>query len=124
MIELKSYRDLKVWQKSMDLVVICYQLTSQFPKTEIYGLSSQIQRAAVSIRCNIAEGKGRNHLGDYIRHLSIANGSLKELETHLMIVGRLGYLKQQELKVTLNKCEEIGRMLHSLIEKLSQKKKR
>ena len=58
-----------------------------------------------------------------IRHLSIANGSLKELETHLMIAGRLGYLKQQELNVTLNKCEEIGRMLHSLIEKLSQKKK-
>ncbi|AFZ55397.1 four helix bundle protein [Cyanobacterium aponinum] len=123
MIELKSYRDLTVWQKSMDLVVICYQLTSQFPKTEIYGLSSQIQRAAVSIPANIAEGKGRNHLGDYIRHLSMANGSLKELETHLMIIGRLGYLKEQELKVTLNKCEEIGRMLHSLIEKLSQNKK-
>ncbi|MTF37383.1 four helix bundle protein [Cyanobacterium aponinum AL20118] len=123
MIELKSYRDLTVWQKSMDLVVICYQLTSQFPKTEIDGLSSQIQRAAVSIPANIAEGKGRNHLGDYIRHLSMANGSLKELETHLMIVGRLGYLKEQELKVTLNKCEEIGRMLHSLIEKLSQNKK-
>ncbi|WP_342597584.1 four helix bundle protein [Cyanobacterium aponinum UTEX 3222] len=65
MIELKSYRDLTVWQKSMDLVVICYQLTSLFPKTEIYGLSSQIQRAAVSIPANIAEGKGRNHLGDY-----------------------------------------------------------
>ncbi|MBD2394442.1 four helix bundle protein [Cyanobacterium aponinum FACHB-4101] len=123
MIELKSYRDLTVWQKSMDLVVICSQLTSQFPKTEIYGLSSPIQRAAVSIPANIAEGKGRNHLGDYIRHLSIANGSLKELETHLMIVGRLGYLKEQELKVTFNKCEEIGRMLHSLIEKLSQNKK-
>ncbi|MBD2394086.1 four helix bundle protein [Cyanobacterium aponinum FACHB-4101] len=101
MIELKTYRDLTVWQKSMDLVVICYQLTSQFPKTEIYGLSSQIQRAAVSIPANIAEGKGRNHLGDYIPHRSIANGSLKELETHLMIVGRLGYLKEQELKVTL-----------------------
>ncbi|AFZ46276.1 hypothetical protein Cyast_0296 [Cyanobacterium stanieri PCC 7202] len=123
MTEVKSYRDLMVWQKSMDLVVICYKLTSQFPKTEIYGLSSQIQRAAVSIPANIAEGKGRNHLGDYIRHLSIANGSLKELETHLMIVGRLGYLKDEELKVTLNKCEEIGRMLHSLMEKLAQKKK-
>ncbi|AFZ52962.1 four helix bundle protein [Cyanobacterium aponinum] len=71
----------------------------------------------------ISDKGGRNHLGDYIRHLSMANGSLKELETHLMIVGRLGYLKEQELKVTLNKCEEIGRMLHSLIEKLSQNKK-
>ncbi|BAQ62480.1 23S ribosomal protein [Geminocystis sp. NIES-3708] len=123
MIEVKSYRDLTVWQKSMDLVVRCYQLTSQFPKTEIYGLSSQIQRAAVSIPANIAEGKGRNYLGDYIRHLSIANGSLKELETHLLIVERLEYIKQEELKILLNKCEEIGRMLHSLIEKLSQKKK-
>lgn len=123
MIEVKSYRDLAVWQKSMDLVVKCYQLTSQFPKTEMYGLSSQIQRAAVSIPANIAEGKGRNYLGDYIRHLSIANGSLKELETHLLIVERLEYIIQEELKILLNKCEEIGRMLHSLIEKLSQKKK-
>ena len=122
MIEVKSYRDLTVWQKSMDLVVRCYQLTSQLPKTEIYGLISQIQRAAVSIPANIAEGKGRNHLGDYIRHLFIANGSLKELETHLMIVGRLAYVKQEELKVVLNECEEIGRMLNSLMEKLSQKK--
>ena len=97
MIEVKSYLDLTVWQKSMDLVVRCYQLTSQLPKTEIYGLISQIQRAAVSIPANIAEGKGRNHLGDYIRHLSIANGSLKELETHLMIVGRLAYVKQLTL---------------------------
>lgn len=124
MIEVKSYRDLKVWQKSMDLVIICYQLTSKFPKTEIYGLSSQIQRAAVSIPANIAEGKGRNYLGDYIRHLSIANGSLKELETHLIIVGRLAYLKNEELEQVLNKCEEIGKMLNSLMEKLSQRKKK
>ena len=123
MIEVKSYRDLKVWQKSMDLVVRCYQLTSKLPKTEIYGLTSQIQRAAVSIPGNIAEGKGRNYLGDYIRHLSIANGSLKELETHLIIVGRLAYLKDEELETVLNKCDEIGRMLHSLNEKLSQRKK-
>ncbi len=123
MIEVKSYRDLKVWQKSMDLVVRCYQLTSKLPKTEIYGLTSQIQRAAVSIRSNIAEGKGRNYLGDYIRHLSIANGSLKELETHLIIVGRLAYLKDEELETVLNKCDEIGSMLHSLKEKLSQRKK-
>ena len=123
MIEVKSYRDLKVWQKSMDLVVRCYRLTSQFPKTEIYGLSSQIQKAAVSIPANIAEGKGRNHLGDYIRHLSIANGSLKELETHLIIVGRLEYVKQEELKAILTQCEEVGRMRHSLITKLNQRKK-
>ena len=123
MMEVKSYQDLKVWQKSMDLVVICYQLTSKLPKTEIYGLISQIQRAAISIPANIAEGKGRNYLGDYIRHLSIANGSLKELETHLIIVVRLSYMKHEELEPVLNKCDEIGKMLHSLIAKLGQRKK-
>ncbi|NEP35811.1 MULTISPECIES: four helix bundle protein [Moorena] len=123
MIEVKSYRDLKVWNRAMDLVVLCYQLTSKLPKTEIYGLSSQIQRAAVSIPANIAEGKGRLHLGDYIHHLSIANGSLKELETHLLITGRLSYLKNSELQPVLELSDEIGRMLNILIEKLKDNKK-
>ncbi|EGJ35028.1 MULTISPECIES: four helix bundle protein [Moorena] len=122
-IEVKSYRDLKVWNRAMDLVVLCYQLTSKLPKTEIYGLSSQIQRAAVSIPANIAEGKGRLHLGDYIHHLSIANGSLKELETHLLITGRLSYLKNSELQPVLELSDEIGRMLNILIEKLKDNKK-
>ncbi|NES46262.1 four helix bundle protein, partial [Moorena sp. SIO2C4] len=120
---VKSYRDLKVWNRAMDLVVLCYQLTSKLPKTEIYGLSSQIQRAAVSIPANIAEGKGRLHLGDYIHHLSIANGSLKELETHLLITGRLSYLKNSELQPVLELSDEIGRMLNILIEKLKDNKK-
>ena len=107
----------------MDLVILCYQLTSKLPKTEIYGLSRQIQRAAISIPANIAEGKGRQHLGDYIHHLSIANGSLKELETHLLITGRLSYLKNSELQHVLELSDEIGRMLNSLMEKLKEKKK-
>ncbi|NEO70325.1 four helix bundle protein [Moorena sp. SIO3H5] len=123
MLEVKSYRDLKVWNRAMDLVVLCYKLTSKLPKTEIYGLSSQIQRAAVSIPANIAEGKGRQHLGDYIHHLSIANGALKELETHLLITGRLSYLKNYELQPVLELSDEIGRMLNSLMEKLKEKKK-
>ncbi|WP_075898426.1 four helix bundle protein [Moorena bouillonii] len=123
MLEVKSYRDLKVWNRAMDLVVLCYKLTSKLPKTEIYGLSSQIQRAAVSIPANIADGKGRQHLGDYIHHLSIANGSLKELETHLLITGRLSYLKNSELQPVLELSDEIGRMLNSLMEKLKEKKK-
>ena len=123
MLEVKSYRDLKVWNRAMDLVVLCYKLTSKLPKTEIYGLSSQIQRAAVSIPANIAEGKGRQHLGDYIHHLSIANGSLKELETHLLITGRLSYLKNSELQPVLELSDEIGIMLNSLMEKLKEKKK-
>jgi four helix bundle protein len=122
MKEVKSYQDLIVWQKAMDLVIICYQITSTLPKTEIYGLTSQIQRAAVSIPANIAEGKGRNYLGDYIRHLSIANGSLKELETHLLILIRLSYVKHEELLSVLKLTDEIGRMLNSLIEKLGERK--
>ena len=121
-IEVKSYRDLKVWQRSMDLVEKCYHLTKRFPPTETYGLISQIQRAAVSIPANIAEGKGREHLGDYIRHISIANGSLKELETHLLISERLAYLKTSEVQPVLELTDEIGRMLNSLMEKLKQRR--
>jgi len=90
---VNSYRDLRVWQKGMDLVVTSYEATKQFPQSELYGLASQIQRAAVSIPANIAEGHGREHLGDYMHHLSMANGSLMELETHFLLAERLGYLK-------------------------------
>ena len=79
MVEVKSYRNLKVWNRAMDLVIMCYRLTCKLPPTEVYGLISQIQRATVSITANIAEGKGRDNLGEYIYHLSIANGSLKEI---------------------------------------------
>ncbi len=92
---------------------MCYQISSKIPKTEIYGLSSQIQRAAVSIPANIAEGKGRKHLGDYVDHLSITNGSLKELETHLLIVGRLSYLKKDKLEPALKLSDEIGKMVNN-----------
>ena len=90
-MKIQSYRDLLVWRKAMDLVVDCYRFVSDLPKNETYGLISQAQRAAVSIPANIAEGHGRDHLGDYLRHPSIANGSLMELETHLQLIGRLGY---------------------------------
>ena len=105
----------------MDLVVKCYQIAKQFPPHETYGLVSQIQRSAVSIPANIAEGKGREHLGDYLRHLSIANGSLMELETHPMIAERLPYLSSQELQSVLLLTGEIGRMLVGLRQKLKQK---
>src|SRR5262249_10300713 len=98
---VKSYLDLLVWQKAMTLVVECYPLASLLPKNEAYGLVSQIQRAAVSIPANIAEGHGRDHLGDYLHHLSVANGSLMELETHLFLLPRLSYLEAEELEVSL-----------------------
>lgn len=88
---VRSYHDLKVWQKGMDLVTESYLLRGLLPKDELYGLASQIRRAAVSLPANIAEGHGRDHLGDYLHHLSMANGSLMELETHLQIGKQLGY---------------------------------
>jgi len=118
---VKSYRDLKVWQKAMDLVVECYRLARLLPKSETYGLSSQIQRAAVSIPANIAEGHGREHLGDYVHHLSVANGSLMELETHILVAGRLNYIGQDHGEHILDLTGEVGRMLAGLIRKLKSK---
>lgn len=119
---IKSYLDLIVWQKSMDLVVDCYRLAKRLPPDELYGLLSQIRRASVSVPANIAEGHGRRQLGDYIHHLHIAGGSLTELETHLLIVVRLSYLSAEEIKPVWDKAMEIGRMLSGLIEKLRQSK--
>jgi four helix bundle protein len=120
--KITSYRDLIVWARAMDLVVDCYRLSGRLPQTEIYGLTSQIRRAAISIPANIAEGHGRKTLGEYIQHLSIANGSLKELETHLIIAGRLNYAGESDISPMLEACEEIGRMLAGLIQKLRQKR--
>jgi four helix bundle protein len=89
---VKSYRDLEVWQKAMAMVVECYKITKQFPKDEIYGLTFQLRRAAVSIPANIAEGRERQHTREFVQHLSIAYGSLAELETHLQIAQRLNYI--------------------------------
>ncbi|HQR35998.1 MAG TPA: four helix bundle protein [Blastocatellia bacterium] len=117
-MKIESYRDLLVWQKAMDLVVECYKFVSELPKNETYGLISQVQRSAVSIPANIAEGQGRDHLGDYLRHLSIANGSLKELETHLLLIERLGYRPENDAAPLLIKCNEVGKMLSGLSKSL------
>jgi len=105
----------------MDLVVRCYGLTACFPKSETYGLVSQIQRAAISIPANIAEGHGRDHLGDYLHHLSMANGSLMELETHFLIASRLSYVTSGDLEVVLTETAELGRMLSGLTRSLKKK---
>ena len=111
---LKSYRDLEVWQKAIDLVVACYQITKKFPKNEVYGLINQLQRAAVSIPANIAEGRERQYSKEFIQYLSIAYGSLAELETHIQIAERLTYIDINQLKKLLDKTAEIGRMLNGL----------
>ena len=108
------YRDLIVWQKAMDLVVEIYRLSQTLPATEKFGLASQMQRAAVSIPSNIAEGHARKSSGAFINHLSIAAGSLAELETQIMLAERLN-LCPKELSQSLLACaDEIGRMLTGL----------
>lgn len=121
MVVVRSYRDLQVWQKGMDLVVDAYCLAKSLPKTELYGLASQIQKAAVSVPANIAEGHGREHLGEYLHHLSIANGSLMELETHCLIAVRLKYLEGDKANNFLGRTSELGRMMSGLMHKLKTK---
>ena len=109
---MKSYQDLEVWQKAMDLVVLSYRITEKFPKNETYGFASQLQRAAISIPANIAEGRHRQHSKEFLQHLSIAYAFLAELETHVQIAGRLDYIKQDKIDDLLNKTAELGRMLN------------
>jgi four helix bundle protein len=115
---LKSYRDLLVWQKGIDLVVVAYKATATFPTSELYGLTSQIRRAATSIPANIAEGYGRGSRKEYLQFLQIAQGSLKELETHFIVSERLVYLTTAQTEGLLTQTDELGRMLGSLIRKL------
>ena len=116
--EIKSYRDLTVWKKSMRLALATYHVTQKLPREERYGLTSQVRRAAVSVAANIAEGHGRSHRGDYLHHLSIARGSVRELETHLYLIRGLRYGDRQEVRVTLLLCDEIARMLTALMRTL------
>jgi four helix bundle protein len=118
---MKSYQDLEVWQKAMDLVVLCYKITEKFPKNETYGLASQLQRAAISIPANIAEGRHRQHSKEFLQHLSIAYASLAELETHVQIAGRLDYINQDQIDDLLNKTAELGRMLNGLRRSIDKK---
>lgn len=110
-----TYEDLKAWQSAMELVTVIYQATEQFPPTELYGLSSQLRRAAVSIPSNIAEGKGRFSDRDLARFLGQARGSLCEVETQLQIAQRLGYLTAARLKYLRERTAETGRLLNGLI---------
>lgn len=101
------------------MVTLCYTVTSRFPKREWYGLTGQIRRAAVSVPANIAEGYGRSHRGDYLRYLSVANGSLKELETEMEIARQLDYLRPDHSRRFSLQAEELGKMLRSLARRLS-----
>ena len=117
---MQSYRDLLVWQKAMDLVVAIYRVTATFPKTETYALANQMQRSAVSIPSNIAEGYGLKQTQAYLRHLALASGSLCELETQLEISDRLSYLRGGGKDVILQ-ANEVGKMLSGLRQSLRKR---
>ena len=116
-----SYRDLRVWQEAMNLTEQCYRLVRNLPPDELYGLSSQIRRAAVSIPANIAEGYGRAHRREYLQFLSVSQGSLKELETHLLLCERLDLCAAEAVDKILQKADQLGRMLGGLQRALQQR---
>jgi four helix bundle protein len=118
---INSYRDLRVWQDSIALAETCYRLTGQFPRDELFGLTSQVRRAAASIPANIAEGHGRENTGSFIQSLRIAQGSLKELETHLILAERVSILVKSDLEAVLGRCENLGKMVRALIRSLQDK---
>ncbi|MDX2027147.1 MAG: four helix bundle protein [Alphaproteobacteria bacterium] len=118
---VQSYKDLEVWQKSMDMVTAVYQVTKEFPKDELYTLTNQIRRSAISVPSNIAEGRGKRSTGDYIRFLNIAYGSISELETQLIISKNLGYVSSGKLDSLFTDINRIGRMLNGLISSLEGK---
>lgn len=118
MATIISYRDLLIWQKSMDLVTEIYKITASFPKDEVYGITTQIRRSSVSVPSNIAEGYGRNSSGDYKCFLHISLGSLYELQTQIEICFRLQYLKNESFTTLQVKTNELERMMNSLISKI------
>jgi four helix bundle protein len=119
-MKLKTYRELIVWQKAMDLVEEVYKASMSFPKEEIYGLTSQLRRAAVSIPSNVAEGQSRRTTADFLRHLSIAYGSLLEVETQILIATRLNYLAPGNCYKVLEMAGEVGRLLNGLMSSLAR----
>ena len=116
---VKSYKELIVWQKAMDLVEEVYRLIKAFPKEEIYALINQVRRAVVSIPSNIAEGQARQSKAEFLNFLSIAQGSLAEVETQLLLAIRLSYLSESETQKAMQLREEISKMLASLRKKLA-----
>ena len=115
-----SYRDLRVWNLAIELAVECYQATKAFPSSETYGLTSQLRRASSSVAANIAEGYGRDNTGYYIQFLRVAQGSLKEFETHITISARVGFLENETGQKLLQRSEDIGKMLRALIRSLQR----
>jgi len=118
---INSYRELKVWREAMAIARGCYVLTKQFPRDELFGMTSQIRRSAASIAANVAEGHGRENTGSFIQSLRVAQGSLKELETHLLLAEQVEICAVKSTRPILAQCESVGKMLRSLIRALQEK---
>jgi four helix bundle protein len=118
---VQSYRDLVLWQRGMTLAEACYRVTADFPREEIYGMTAQVRRASVSIPANIAEGHGRDSTGAFVQFLRMAQGSIKELETHLLLAQRVKLATQQAVEPLLLECDELGRMMRAMIRSLQEK---
>lgn len=121
MAQISSYRDLKVWQAAIELAEATYAFSSSFPPSELYGLVTQMRRAAVSVAANIAEGHGRETTKFFIQFLRVSQGSLKELETHVIISERLEFAGKADVELVLNRCDEVGRMIRGLVRSLQEK---
>lgn len=121
-MSIQSYQDLEVWQRGMDLAVLAYQLTRKFPKEELFALTSQIRRAAGSVPANLAEGWGRKGRKEFLQFIRTAQGSLRELETHLLLSQRVGLAGQDQVQPLLEQTAILGRQLIALSRKLNSTK--
>ena len=119
---VKSHRDLIAWRKAIALVTEIYNVTLLFPKQELYGLTSQVRRAAVSVASNIAEGHGRTTSGEFVQFLGHARGSLCEMETQIVIARELGYIQMEEEACLIARIDELGRILNGLIDSIKSRK--
>lgn len=118
MNNFRPHRELEVWKKAMDFVVEVYRITSKFPKSEEYGLTSQLRRASVSIPSNLAEGAARKGNKEFMQFLNIAQGSISELDTQLELAYRLEYINKQDYSNLINRLTEISKMLYGLAKTL------
>jgi len=117
-MSVRHYQELIVWQKAMDLVPLVYGATSGLPQKEVFGMTNQLRRAAVSIPSNIAEGQGRKTTRDFVHYLAISNGSLQELETQVILASRLNYLDEVQQTEILDRSAKVGRLINGLTKSL------
>ena len=117
---VKNYSELIAWQRAMDLVEAVYKATQAFPREEVYGLTSQLRRAVVSVPSNVAEGQGRGPTKEFTHHLSIAYGSLCEVQTQLLIAKRLNFISEQQYIALFESSQEVARLINGLINSLSK----